>query len=239
MNHDTREPLDPELEALLASARIIDAPAEAKSRVQARLALSLPVLPGDGGGGGNAAAIPPKTAVVQMARWAFAAALTASGLLGFGVALLLRPLASPQERVVYIEKPQAPLPATTLSAMALSSGVAVSELPLVAPVPVATATNATGASSSGADLAKEREVLDIARAALGRGDGSSALAATSSHERKYARGVLREEREAIAIQALILTGRRGDATARADRFRKQFPQSLLLPTVEAAVGSAP
>ena len=75
MNHDTREPLDPELEALLASARIIDAPAEAKSRVQARLALSLPVLPGDGGGGGNAAAIPPKTAVVQMARWAFAAAL--------------------------------------------------------------------------------------------------------------------------------------------------------------------
>jgi hypothetical protein len=47
-----------------------------------------------------------------------------------------------------------------------------------------------------------------------------------------------EEREAIAIQALVKLGRKEDARARADRFRRRFPRSVLMVVVDAAIQSA-
>ncbi len=82
-------------------------------------------------------------------------------------------------------------------------------------------------------------MLDVARTALGRGDGGNALRATEEHARKFPRGVLGEEREAMAIQALRLLHRDEEAQARLDRFRGRFPTSLIRPALEADAGGAP
>jgi hypothetical protein len=95
--------------------------------------------------------------------------------------------------------------------------------------------NPSGAASDRA--ANERALLDLARGAIEREDGATALAATEEHEREFPRGVLVQEREAIAVRALTLLGRAAEARARLDRFRKNFPDSLLLPALESNVNS--
>jgi hypothetical protein len=90
-----------------------------------------------------------------------------------------------------------------------------------------------------ADLSREREILDIAKTALGRGDASAALARTEDHARTYPRGALAEEREALAVQALVAAGRAAEAKSRAARFAKVFPKSVLLPAVRASIGEEP
>lgn len=239
MTQQEREPMDDEMESLLSAARWIDAPPSAKDSVRARLALSLPTPGGGGGGGdgggGESAGAGPGAGGFRLPVWSFVASLFVSGAAGFAFALVVRPSPSPTERVVYVEKESRPLEVATMRPS--TTGVSIDELRREAPPPALPTSVAS--TSLGADLAKERAVLDVARAALGRGDAPSAIAATSEHERKYPRGALREEREAIAIQALVLSGQKSEAAARAGRFQKQFPQSLLLPTVEAAVGIGP
>jgi outer membrane protein assembly factor BamD (BamD/ComL family) len=90
----------------------------------------------------------------------------------------------------------------------------------------------------GSSIALEQAVLDTARVALGREDGSAALAAADSHARRFPHGQLSEEREAIAIQALVLLHRDTDARARADRFVHTYPNSALMPAIEEAIRSA-
>jgi hypothetical protein len=65
-----------------------------------------------------------------------------------------------------------------------------------------------------------------------------ALAATAEHARKYPNGVLAQEREAIAVRALLLLGRTAEARARVSRFQATFPDSLLLPALESSVSAA-
>jgi outer membrane protein assembly factor BamD (BamD/ComL family) len=81
-------------------------------------------------------------------------------------------------------------------------------------------------------------ILDAARVALGREDAASALAATETHAQRFPRGQLSEEREAIAIQALVLLGRLPDARARTDRFARAYPTSALLPVLREALGDS-
>jgi hypothetical protein len=85
----------------------------------------------------------------------------------------------------------------------------------------------------------ERALLDDARTAIEREDGAAALAATAEHARRYPRGVFVQEREAIAVRALVLLGRRDQARARVERFEERFPDSLLRPALESNVGLAP
>jgi hypothetical protein len=102
---------------------------------------------------------------------------------------------------------------------------------------------ATQASDEGpgrdVDLAAERAQLEIARTAVGRGQGARAIEALERHAKQFPRGRLSEEREGLWIQALLAVGRRGEARARAERFRKRFPRSLLLPALAPALGSNP
>jgi hypothetical protein len=84
-------------------------------------------------------------------------------------------------------------------------------------------------------LAAETSLLDHARAALQRGDAAAALASCDAHAKKYARGVLREERERIAIEALAALGRRDEATARTQRFDRAFPNSVQSERLHALV----
>ncbi len=224
------EPLDDDLAALLQDAKTIAAPDDAKARVHARLALALPPP----GGGGNTS--PPSPAAPLPAGfpgWALAAALAVGAGLGLGGSLLL----PPRERVLYIDRPTLPAPPAAVAVAQPSpspSGLRLEDLPRA---PTATPSASAANVARGEDLAKERAVLDVARSALGRGDAANTLVATGEHERKFPQGALVEEREALAIQALAMQGRRTDAQARADRFRKRFPRSMLLPAVDAVVGS--
>jgi hypothetical protein len=86
-----------------------------------------------------------------------------------------------------------------------------------------------------ADLAQERGLLEMARTALSRGDLSHAFESLESHAAKFPGGQLVEERESLMIQALASSGRLDEAKLRAAEFRAKYPQSLLMPAVEAAL----
>jgi outer membrane protein assembly factor BamD (BamD/ComL family) len=101
------------------------------------------------------------------------------------------------------------------------------------------------ASAAGADpaplsreesLRAERAILDVARTAVGRGQGAAALAALDRHAHDFPRGRLSEEREGMIIQALLMSGRSPEARSRLERFRKSFPRSMMLPALDAALG---
>jgi hypothetical protein len=88
-------------------------------------------------------------------------------------------------------------------------------------------------------LRAEREVLDRARSALSGGDATAALALLDRHTTEFPQALLAEEREALAVQALVIGGRYDEARARAARFRAAWPGSLFLPAVEASLASIP
>lgn len=95
------------------------------------------------------------------------------------------------------------------------------------------AVSSLGVAGSDTDGA----LLRRAGAALASGDAVGALALLERHGARYPRSTRAQEREAAMIQALARAGRRGEAWARAERFRKAYPGSILLPAVEAAVGA--
>jgi hypothetical protein len=71
----------------------------------------------------------------------------------------------------------------------------------------------------------EADLLEQARAALKAGDSARALQRVNEHARRYPRGVLVQEREVLAIQALRRLGRDVEAERRADAFSKAYPGS--------------
>ena len=111
------------------------------------------------------------------------------------------------------------------------------------PLPPAAAAPSTGALASPvlSDSASETEkrdelgLLGRAQTAL-ETDAGRALALTSDHERKFANGALVQEREVIAIDALLRLGRRTEAQARAERFHRQFPASVHGRRVDVLLG---
>lgn len=84
-----------------------------------------------------------------------------------------------------------------------------------------------------ADTRAEIELLRAARTAL-RSDPARALALTDDHRRRFAAGVLGQEREVIAVEALARLGRSEDAKRRAATFRQTFPNSAHREKVESA-----
>ncbi|HEY3496085.1 MAG TPA: hypothetical protein VGK73_15410 [Polyangiaceae bacterium] len=71
----------------------------------------------------------------------------------------------------------------------------------------------------------EFALLRRAQAVLER-DPRKALVLAGDHERKFPGGAFAQEREVVAIDALLLLGRRAEAQARADRFHRQWPDSV-------------
>jgi hypothetical protein len=163
----------------------------------------------------------------------------AVGLAVGGVAGLLYPRA-PVERIVTVQAPVV-VAASSVAPSAPSSmrTFAPGDLPSAAASVACPASASTASLRPGSDLEAERALLDVARTALGRGDGAHSLGACDEHARRFPRGALGEEREAIAVQALVLEHREGEAKARAERFRKTHPRSILLPAVLAAAGVGP
>jgi hypothetical protein len=116
------------------------------------------------------------------------------------------------------------------SALPSEASVSVS-IPRVAPPP--------STASVESDLGAERALLDRARAAFAAGDPAATLAAVNAHAKRFPNGRLEEEREALAVKALVGAGRYDEAKARAARFRTRFPASFLSLTVDEAIGTIP
>lgn len=236
MSDPKLEPLDPELVALLDAERQAAPPTGALDRVWARIALPAGVNPRSGSGSGSSGGWLGSHAVAVAT-----AAFVAGGAVGAGVHAALRP--APVERVVYVDRP-APAPVAAPSATVVPSAQAAVEpsaspSPVALPVAHASVLVPAAPSASVSSLAAERGLLDDARGALGEGDPAKALALLDDHARRFPRGQLGEEREALAIQALVAEGRVDEAKARAARFRAASPNSLFLPAIEASVGAIP
>jgi hypothetical protein len=75
-------------------------------------------------------------------------------------------------------------------------------------------------------LAAQQSLLDDARNALLRRDGTSALSAIGAHRLRFPETALAEERAALEIRALLSVGRTQEARERHGVFERAFPGSL-------------
>jgi len=91
----------------------------------------------------------------------------------------------------------------------------------------------------GGKLAAERNLIEIARTALGRGRYDEALKSLRRHATQFADGELEEEREGLMVLALIGHGDGAEARASGQRFLQRFPRSLFAQAVETALRSIP
>jgi hypothetical protein len=244
MTVDRPEPLDAELADLLRAEKdAVVAPVDAKARVRSRLDAVVggpvpPVLPSLAGP--SSTSMGPAAALLRRAP-ALALAFLLGGVTGALVLNAARP--APEPAIVYVDRAPAPAMTPRTTAVAEIDRLAVPSTD-VAALPIASASSASSrapASSAPAisPLAEEQAVLDVARVALARREGADALAAVAKHERRFPSGALAEEREAIAIQALVLLLHRDEARARGEAFARRFPQSMLSPVVEAALRTIP
>jgi hypothetical protein len=230
------EPLDRDVrEALELEKLSVSGPDAAKARVLDRVAGTLGLLTASVASGGRGEPRSGTRVTVRTgARWwanplwhlvSFALGSMAGALAWRAVQAPLPP------RVVYVDRssPAASAPAPTVETAAAS-----------VQLPAPTSPPATGsAPGPGDSLAAERALLDVARSAFGRGEGDEALAALARHEKLFPGGQLAEEREALTVRSLVLAGHQREARARAARFRKRYPTSVMLPAVEASLDAAP
>ncbi len=211
-------PLDPDLAELLDAERVRAAPPpEMRVAVSRDLTALL-----------EAKHVPPPRAwtpskIVQIALVSFAAGglvgAVGQARLATAPAAVVVPAASPSVA------PPAPPPPSTGSAPATTNTVLAHSAEPARP-PVVKPTSSTRTADG--DLVTEQVLVETARAAVGRGDSTSALAALDRHARIFPNGRLMEEADVLRIQALSQAGRTDDARARAEAFRTRYPRSVFL-----------
>ncbi len=86
--------------------------------------------------------------------------------------------------------------------------------------------------------ASEIALIEAAEAALAV-HPRRALELVTAHERTFPRGAFVEEREVIAVDALSRIGRVESAHARAERFRRQHPESAYLRRLDRIIARTP
>jgi hypothetical protein len=225
---DSFEPMDDDLARMVTREREARAPSEALGRVSARLGL-VAALPPPRVTSGHVTRGWLGSHVAAIAAGAFAL----GGVTGVAVYAAVRESPSPQ--VIYRDRPAPPPPAPSETAAPLPSAWPRVSTPVeVSPRPPPRAN--TGSHDS---LQTERDALDHARELLSNGDAPRALELLDAHAVHFAKPQLGEEREALAIQALVALRRYDAARARAKRFHEASPNSLFAPVIDAALGSIP
>jgi hypothetical protein len=106
------------------------------------------------------------------------------------------------------------------------------------PAPSRPATPHRASASTTLDLTAELHLLELAQRAL-RDDPARALAIAEQHRRRFAHGQFVQEREMLAIQALVALGRHDRAAARARAFARSYPDSSHLPHLRDLVHATP
>jgi hypothetical protein len=231
-------PLPPDIAEMLALENELDdvSPDLAKSiwgGVEEQIT-STPGGGGDGGGsgghGGGGAPSVPTGGVAKVVSAALTSAVVA-GVVGFAIGRASAPetkLATVAPQTIVASDPAAPVPAASAPPEAPS---ATEPAPSVAATTTATAAARPPAAAS--DFSAERSLLERARSALARSDGTAAMAAIDEHQRRFPSGSLAEEREALAVRALLASGKRAEAERRAAAFGKRYPNSLFSKMLDA------
>lgn len=238
-----------------------DSSGDAKALAQAKLAALLGPGAGLGGGGGEGSGAPGGSGATGAApsHYSFPTSALKAGASGLRTAALIGAFVvggivggavvaatvRPSEHLVYVNR-VAPALSTSATVPPVAVSIAAIDVASLPPAgasaqsarvsPPATPPPASSAMRlRDEDLSAERTIIERARSALARGDGEAALVAAAQHEREFAKGQLAEEREVLAVQALVTAGRVQEATERGARFRRAFPNSLLLPIVDQAL----
>lgn len=225
-------PLGDQARALLDAARGASGPdAAALARMKAGVASK--VAAGAGGAGG--AALGMKLGIV--------AALAGAVIVG---AFALRSWRANEERAVAIDASiPMPSPVEVVSAPAVAAAapdvsltVAEPAEPVRAPAGSARAPERPPPTEKPerrrADLTREVELIDLAMAALRRGDAKAALAAVRTHALETnGAGQLAEDAAAIAIEAHCQGGT-GDHVALLSAFDRKWPRSSQRARIAAA-----
>ncbi|MBX3192296.1 MAG: hypothetical protein KF819_35225 [Labilithrix sp.] len=131
----------------------------------------------------------------------------------------------------------APMPSASASAAPSAPVLDVHALPaasVTAPKAVDAAAPAS-ASAEARDPAEEMKLLRRAQDALASSP-AEALARCEEHAKTYPRGGLAEEREVLAVDALLRLGRRSEAESRAARFKAAHPGSAYVRRLDAILG---
>jgi RNA polymerase sigma-70 factor (ECF subfamily) len=232
--------LDPEIAAMLRreGARV-EVPAEAAARVGARVGASIGAVAAPVPGGGAAAAASATAKLLP-----FVITFVVGAGVGGGVVALVRSPADAPRAVTSVAASNTGVPPAAVAAVpsvAPSASIASVSVDALPAARIAASSTSASSRTLGADAAAEdtfvaeRKLLDVARAALARGDHTGATRTLDEHVTTYPNGRLVEEREALRIRTLADSGRIDEARAVADRFRARFPHSVLLPAVDAAV----
>ena len=220
------EPIAPELQQLLDAEPPAGLPPEVEARLLGRLNASVELALNEPAAPGPAA---------PLAKLGLGAALFLTGALTGGLIhaqlaapVIVRELVTAPAPVVappLVPAPMTPEPMTP-EPMRPEPPLKPVIVKRAAPTPIAPAQ--TG-------LERERRLLEPARTALTRGMATQALTLLEQHGQEFPSGELAEEREALGVQALAVSGSMDAARARARAFAARFPDSLFLPVVERAI----
>lgn len=245
MTTEDLKPLDKDILELLDAERPVEsAPIEVKKAVLRS------VLPHIGSGGGNhgdpggspdgldSAAQSASSGLLR--SWIVRHGLPIVGAFTLGGAVVGTVVAryrSPSPpQVIYVDRVQ-----SASAAPVEPPPLIATELPLPAVRPSSAAVPASRSAESTprlpGDLAAERMLLDEARAAIANGRSDKALRAIGKHAEAFPHGLLAEEREALAVRALVMAGQPDSARARGDQFRTQYPNSVMRRAVESSLES--
>lgn len=193
------------------------------------------------------AALPPGALVAGSAAKTFGAKAVAA-MVGAGIAagvvagVVGSRLTAPRGPEIQSGETTAALPSASASASSSSSSVPLApsaSAPLPEPSrlpPVATVAVPIATAGTPAPVPSETALLDRGHQALRSQNPAAALAAAEEHARAYPRGTFAQEREVIAIEALVALGRRPEAAKRAARFRAAFPGSAHQARIDSLVG---
>ncbi|WP_186001868.1 hypothetical protein [Corallococcus sp. Z5C101001] len=128
------------------------------------------------------------------------------------------------------EEPAPPAPEAEPSAPPAPVAPPTAGVPPTGPAPRPTSAapkRPPAPAPSVAPAAEDEELLllDSAHQALRRGDSERALASAQAHASRFPAGTLAQEREVIAIEALVRLGRVPEARERAEAFGARYPTS--------------
>jgi len=167
-----------------------------------------------------------------------AVAVTAGATAGVGVDRALNPRheAAPVTSQSSVATPQPAPPSVSVPTPVESASAPA---PSVAKPPASAPPVASAPADPVGDLARERALIDTARAGLKHGNPTAALDAVQRHAKSFPNGQLREEREGIRILALAALGRVDEAKGYDKKFRAAYPESLFRPQIDAALGTTP
>jgi hypothetical protein len=223
--------LPPDVRALLERATAGSPPSQAvRVRLAARIQHSV-----TGGGGAVAGGVAAK------------AAIGATALAIVAIVAAPRETPPPQAPTVAYEPSEPVIAAGETNAIVLEPAVAptvepptpraaIAQAPLS---PIAEPPAATPPPAAAAPDPRERLLVEKARRAVAAREAPRAIELLDTHQAEFPDGKLREEREALMVQALSLVGNHLAAAARARAFRATYPTSIFLDLVNDSTREPP